>query len=622
MEKVVGIEEILVNKFKKIFLEMLHILTRPQKILCVLVFTLTSIGAILECLGVSVIIPLVNIITVPESLAQNGLLNKIPFVNNLTSTGIIAFVIGGIILLYVFKNIFFIFLSWIRIKFACKIQREVAIHMMESYMSRGYQFFLSKDMGELTRGVNGDVISVYQVLYSGFRLLSDALTIILICFFMILTDWKLSLVMVIMAILCVLLIYFVFRRKMYKAGIQNITYTSRAGQTLYETFQGIKDVLILRKQRHFIKEYENNQIQVQLAQCKQIVGQESPAYIIEGLCVSGLMLAIAFRIILGETSTDFVATLAVFAVGAFRILPSLGRISMSLNQVISCVPGVDSVYSNIVEAEEYEKIHPELKLHSDKSKGLISRSQDDKRSCYVSKIDHNEEFFQDKLCLNNLTFCYGKDSNNILENLTLEIPKGQSLAFIGASGAGKSTLVDILLGLLVPQEGNITVDGKKITEIPEQWAKLIGYVPQTVFLTSGSVKSNVAFGEREEDIDEKRVREALERAELLEFINSLPHGMETQVGDRGVRLSGGQRQRIAIARALYHCPEVMVLDEATSALDNDTEAAIMSAINSLRGKVTLIIVAHRLTTVKNCDVIYEVKNKKVLIRDKEDIWGK
>lgn len=615
------------KKLKQIVNKMLHVLNRPQKILCVLVFILTCIGSVLECLGVSVIVPLVNVIMDPEAIESNELLTQIPLIKDFNYDGLIAVVVGGIIVLYLVKNGFFIFLSWVRITFSCKIQREISIRMMESYMGRGYQFFLKKEIGELNRGVNGDINSVYQVLYAGFRLLSDLLTIILICVFMVSADWMLSLMMVAMAGGCVLLIYFVFRKKMYKAGMQIVNYSAKSGQTLYEAFQGIKDILILRKQRCFVDEYEKNQIQVQKAQCKQTVGQESPAYIIEGLCVAGLMLAVAVRIVSGEQSADFVAVLAAFAVGAFRILPSLGRISMSLNQVITSIPGVNSVYENIVEAEEYEKLHPELGFGKNRSTGLIARSKrldntktkEDSDSTKGNKLDKCK--FCEKLCLEDITFRYNKETDNILEDLNLNILKGQSVAFIGSSGAGKSTLVDILLGLLVPQQGSILMDGKSITEIPDQWAQIIGYVPQNVFLTSGSIKENVAFGEVKDEINEDLVREVLKKAELFEFVSKLPNGIETKVGDRGVRLSGGQRQRIAIARALYHQPEIMVLDEATSALDNDTESAIMSAINALQGQVTLIIVAHRLTTVRNCDVIYEVKDKKIVKRDKKEIFG-
>jgi len=617
------------NKFKQVINKMLYILNRPQKILCLLVLFLTCVGSFLECIGVSVIIPLVNVIVDPQAVEKSSLLGSIPYVIKLSYSGIVAFIVGGVILVYLFKNGFFIFLSWVRIKFSCKIQREVSIRMMESYMSRGYQYFLKKDIGELNRGVNSDTVAVYTVLYAGFRLLSDLLTIFLICIFMIFSDWVLSFIVIVMACVCVLLIYFVFRKNMHKAGMQSREYTAKAGQILFEAFQGIKDILILRKQRRFVEEYEKNQVQVQIAQCKQTVGQESPAYIIEGLCVSGLMAAVAFRIVLGEQTADFVATLAAFAVGAFRILPSLGRISVALNQVVTSMPSVNSVYDNIVEAEEYEKFHPELKFSRSKSTGLVARpgrKENNDRKVVVGEYNQASNIknikFRELIELKSITFRYNDDSENILENLNLKIKKGQSIALIGSSGVGKSTLVDILLGLLVPREGGIFMDEHAIVDIPEIWANVVGYVPQTVFLTSGSIKENVAFGERIEEIDEKRVKDALEQAELSDFIDSLPRGVETKVGDRGVRLSGGQRQRIAIARALYHQPEIMVLDEATSALDNDTEAAIMSAINSLQGNVTLIIVAHRLTTVKNCDVIYEVKNKGLIVKDKLEIFEK
>ena len=221
------------------------------------------------------------------------------------------------------------------------------------------------------------------------------------------------------------------------------------------------------------------------------------------------------------------------------------------------------------------------------------------------------------MILNCVNISKAFQENIVLSNVSFHIEEREKAAIVGINGAGKSTLVDILLGLLVPQKGKIMMDGTNITEIPDVWARLVGYVPQSVFLSSDSIKKNVAFGENEKEIDEKAVREALQRADLLEFIDTLPQGIHTKVGDRGIRLSGGQRQRIAIARALYHKPEIMVLDEATSALDNETESAIMSAIDALQGQVTLIIVAHRLTTIRNCDVIYEVVDKSVKVRDKK-----
>ncbi len=612
------------QQFKSLFVKTMYIMNRPQKILCLLVFFLTCIGSALECLGVSAIIPLVSVIQDPSVILESAFFKKRDYLASMTYVQVVVLIGGSVILLYILKNLYFIFMAWIRVKFSSKIQREMSVKILTSYLSRGYQFFLNKNFGELNRGVSGDTSAVYSVLSASFKLLSETLTIILICIFMFFSDWTMALAMAVMALVCLLLIYFLFRKNMYKSGIVGREYGVKSSQALIQAFQGAKDVLLLRKQRHFITEYERNQIQVQNAACKVSIGGESPAYIIEGICVSGLMVIVCARIVFGGADASFIAVLAAFAVGAFRILPSLGKISTSLNLLMNSLPSVNALYTQVKEAEEYAMEHPDalFEVENQTSKfGLISRGRTFDSSKERNSTGNGEKF-SCTLELKDITFRYNSENGNVLEKINLLIEKGQSIALIGASGAGKSTLVDILLGLLLPQQGAIYMDGVKITDVPDKWAETIGYVPQAVFLADASIKQNVAFGENESDIDEGKVREVLERAELAEFINSLPEGMETFVGDRGVRLSGGQRQRIAIARALYHEPEIMVLDEATSALDNDTEAAIMSAIDSLQGHVTLIIVAHRLTTVKNCDVIYEVQDKGICVCDKEEVLSR
>ncbi len=609
------------QQLKAICKKTLYMMNRSQKVLCFFVLTITAMGSLLECLGVSVIIPLVNVIQDPDSIIKSDFFRSSSILQNLTYYQAVGFIGGCVILLYIFKNLFFIFMSWIRSKFSCKIQREMAVKMLTSYLSRGYQFFLIKNWGELSRGVVGDTAAVYNVLNATLRLLSETFTIALICGFMFVTDWMMAISMVALATICLLLIYFLFRKKMYKAGEQHRKYSANANQALMQAFQGAKDVLLLRKQRHFINAYEKNQIQVQNAQCNQVVGAESPAYIIEGICVSGLMLIVCSRVMIGDADPNFIAVLASFAVGAFRILPSLGKISTSLNSLTNSLPSVDALYMQVVEAEEYAKAHPNTVFETERRTklfGLISQENSENISARSQVKDLNEKFHKE-LVLENISFRYRDELRDILQNVNLTIKKGEAIALIGASGEGKSTLVDILLGLLVPQQGTVSMDGIKITDIPGKWAEIVGYVPQAVFLSATSIKENVAFGEEKSEIDVERVREALKRAELLDFVDNLSEGIETYVGDRGVQLSGGQRQRIAIARALYYGPEIMVLDEATSALDNDTEAAIMSAIDSLQGHVTLIIVAHRLSTVKNCDVIYEVRDRNIFVCDKDEI---
>lgn len=613
------------QQIKTLIKKTLYIMDHTQKILCVLVFFLTGVGSILELLGVSAIIPLVSVIQNPNALLDSKYLRNFEILHELSNNQLVALIGGGTVALYVIKNLYFIFLAWLRTKFACKIEREMSIRMLTSYFSRGYQFFLDTTFGKFQRGVTGDAAAVYTVLFSIFRLVSESLTIGLICIFMFLADWEIALMVMILAFICLLLIFFGFRKSMYENGKLMRHYSSRVNQALAQSFQGIKDVLLLRKQTYFIYDFESNRIETQKAQCKQAVAGESPAYIIEGICVSGLLFMVCIKIIYGDIDDSYISILASFAVGAFRILPALGKISTSLNSLTASLPSIDALYEQVVQAENYAKTHPEavVAIEQPKTKyGLISRGRRYTDLHRVDKYNGTDMKFHTELELRNISFMYNEELGYVLRNINLKIKKGQAVAFIGASGAGKSTLVDVLLGLLIPQEGAIYMDGTKITDVPDKWADTVGYVPQSVFLTGSSIKENVAFGERTSEIDEERVKEALNRAELGEFIGTLPKGIETLVGDRGVRLSGGQRQRIAIARALYHRPEILVLDEATSALDNETETAIMSAIDSLQGQVTMVIVAHRLTTVKNCDIIYEVNHTELIIRDKEEVLNK
>lgn len=598
------------------------IMNRPQKVLGILVFLLTCIGSILECLGVSVIIPLVTVIQSPDSIMNSEIVQGNRWLSDLSYYQMVVIICGGIIALYIAKNLFFIFLSWVRAKYSCKVERETSIKILTSYLNRGYQFIINMNYGEFSRGMMGDPAAVNTVISSVSRLTAESLTIFLICCFMFITDWQLALIVLALALICLLLIYLIFRKKMYEAGEQIRMFSAQTGQTVSQIFQGAKDVLLMRKQAHFIYEFEEERIGIQKQQCRQNVGSESPAYIIEGVCVSGLMLSVGIRIMSGTDSSEFFAVLATFAVGAFRILPSLGKMSSAINTLTNSISSVNALYDQVKQADQYAKEHPEILVNyemDEKDQKLINRGRKNMAANSAIKYDIKPAF-ENFIELKNVCFQYRTELGYILKDVNLKINKGQSVAIIGASGAGKSTLVDVLLGLLEPQEGAIYLDGKKITEDLDKWARTIGYVPQTINLASTSIRKNVAFGEREEDIDNDRIYEVLEEAEMKAFIESLPEGIETMAGDRGVRLSGGQRQRIAIARALYHNPELLVLDEATSALDNDTEAAIMSAIETLQGKITMIIVAHRLTTVRNCDAIYEVKEGKLILRDKSEIF--
>lgn len=580
--------------------KLFQILNRNQKILGIMVLVCSFIAAILETLGVSVIVPLVNALLQPERLFEVSYVRMITdFLGIHTNAGLILMIISAVILVYIFKNLFFIFCAWIKAKYACKVQRECSAYMMQSYMNRGYTFFLNRNVNELRQGVFDDVTSLYQIISGLLMAVTQLMIAAFICIYMCFADWQIALGVILSAFLCLLIVFVFFRRRMLQAGIRYRTYNILASQALLQAFQGIKEVLVMRKQKFFVKEFEENTVKRQNATVVQTIGGEIPAYIIEAVCIIGIMVILGIRIVNMPNPESFVAVLASFAIGAFRILPALGKISNAINIISGSMPGLNAVYENIVEARKFND------------------------NFYNAEVEDEEQYrnltFEKSVSIQDLTFSYNSEQQKVLNKLSLEVLKGQSVAFVGESGAGKSTLADLVLGVLVPDEGEVLLDNINIRKIPVLWGKLIGYVPQSIYLSDTSICKNVAFGIEESEIDEDSVKTALEKAELLDFVEGLPNGIHTKVGDRGVRLSGGQRQRIGIARALYHDPEILILDEATSALDNETEKSVMEAIDSLHGKMTLIIIAHRLTTIKNCDVIYEIVDGQAVRRTYEEL---
>ena len=313
-----------------------------------------------------------------------------------------------------------------------------------------------------------------------------------------------------------------------------------------------------------------------------------PAPVMESVLVGGLLGVLIVKIVNGADLQGLVPTLAAFAVAAFRILPSINRMTQGINQLTYNKVAVDKIYPAIKEARE---------------------NGADKRDV-IQESGEEGLHFEREIKVENITFSYPAREEKVLDKVNLSIPKNKSIAFVGPSGAGKTTLTDVILGVLEPLEGRILCDGTNIDGCMSAWHAKIGYIPQEVFLLDDTIRNNIAFGIPESEIDDNRVNEVLQEAQLLGFVESLSEGVNTSIGECGARLSGGQKQRIGIARALYANPEILVMDEATSALDNDTESAVMEAINQLAGKKTLIIIAHRLSTIEKCDTVYEIKNGK------------
>ncbi|MBD5487949.1 MAG: ABC transporter ATP-binding protein [Lachnospiraceae bacterium] len=595
------------NKVRDIWNKFQFILTGQQKRHGLVILLMTLVGAIVETLGVSIIIPFVQAMMDPEALLQNKYLKPlVDFFDVADSTQMVLILGIGIALVYIFKNLYLTILSYYRIRYSTKVQRELSVLMMKSYMKRGYLFFVQVNTSELLRGIMGDVSAVYQMMHHAFRVIAEILTSFAIIVFIVKTDFMMAVSVIVLAVICFVSVVLGFRKPMQRLGVEYRLSNGEAQKHSLQAFQGIKEVIVMHRQQFFVNRYERAFERQQKALIGQTVASESPAYIIEAVCVAGLILSVSFRVYSGTDTTTFIPQLAAFAVGAFRILPSLGRISSSVNQIIYFVPSLNKTYEHLKEVRAAEQaVQEDIRL-------LIQ--QDQESGVVVTEMEQGGSYLE----VDNVRWKYPAAEKEVLNGITLHIHKGSSVALIGHSGAGKTTLADIILGLYRPQEGCIKYKGVDIRTISEQWSNSVGYIPQSVYLTDDTIRNNVAFGVDEPN--DEMVWQALEQAQLKEFVTGLPDRLDTIVGDRGVRFSGGQRQRVAIARALYYNPEILILDEATSALDNETETAVMEAIDSLQGNKTLIIVAHRLTTIRNCDVIYEIADGRAVERKKEEIF--
>lgn len=592
------------NKIRDLFCKLIFLLNKTQKLLGLVVFVCSILAAGFELLGVSVIVPLINVLISPEELLNNKYASVI-LPDSITSSTVtdenreklVIIVIIGVIIIYLIKNAFFVFNTWLKNKYAFKIQREMSVAMMKKYISNGYQFFLNHNYSELRQGIDGDVRALYYIVSGILQITTQILIVTLIGIYMLYKDWKLATGAIITGFLCILLVLGIFRRRMMENGKISRKMAIAVEKTMEETLHGIKLVLLAHKERFFVEKYNDQVVMRNRIDTTITTASETPTYIIEAISITGIMISLCVRIVSMDNPKTFVAVLGSFAVGMFRILPAIGKISSSVNSIISSKPGLDSIYMNMT---------------SDSSTSILNNQQ---HSC---SVDIKKGFWK-KIEVKNLTFKYSGFDKTILDNVCFTIDKGTSIGIIGESGAGKSTLADILLGLLVPVSGDVMIDDENISALFNAGWTGIGYVPQTIFLTDSTIAENVAYGVSEEDIDRDKVKDVLERANVLNFIDALPNGIDTMVGDRGVRLSGGQRQRIGIARALYTSPDILILDEATSALDNDTEKAVMEAIEILQGKITMIIIAHRLSTISNCDRIVEIRNGYLYERNVEEI---
>ncbi|MBD5509374.1 MAG: ABC transporter ATP-binding protein [Lachnospiraceae bacterium] len=575
-----------------------YIFTKADKIKIVFLMIAVIIGSFLELLAVSIFSPFIDLIMDPATIDKSS---TIAFIYDLFSFQSIeyflALLAGGIIVIYVVKDVYTIVEKNAIYKFSYRIQRTISTDLLKAYMNEPYTFHLNNNISVLQRSMQEDTDQFAKGIIHLMEMIAEICVCIAIGIYLYIVSHSITIIIAGLLVLC--LAFFSLISKKYSSawGREGQQHKSKIYQWMNQSLGGIKEIKVLNREESFIKHYDYYFAKyVRVLRLNRLIGVV-PKYIIEMVSMTGLLLAIIFKIFFGQKDLiDFVPQLAVFAVASFRLLPSVGRINEHLSAVLYAMPSLELIYKDLREVENLS--------------GAVEAETQNKDEAWK---------LMEKIEVKNVTYHYPDGETNVIEHADYAIKKGQTVAFIGASGAGKSTMADILLGLLKPQNGEIYADGMNVYKNLSTWQKEIGYIPQTIYLSDDTIRNNVAFGIDEKEIDEQAVINALRQAQLYDFVISLSGGLDTFVGDRGVRLSGGQRQRIGIARALYHDPEILILDEATSALDNDTETAVMEAIENLHGEKTMIIIAHRLTTIQNADVIYEVGNGKVEIRKKEDV---
>jgi len=570
-----------------------HILDKKQKRGLIILGIMIFFGGVAETLSVSALIPMISIILIPEKFMEIKPVQDVMNYFHITNVQpLIYILLFGLMGVYALKNLYLLALTKVQSKYIATNRNKMISKVLRQFLYRPYEFYLDADIPTVFRLTDSDIPQTFGLILAILNLSSELIVAVFLTILMFVSDWKMTGFLLMVCLLITFLLTKVVKPKLANIGEKNLHVQSRIAKWRIQAIYGIKDVKVLHREDFFADNYENNgKIGASYSE-KYSVLNGLPRLLIETVFMVGILAYIAIYMGSGGDMSELILKLTVAGGAAMRLMPSVNRINTYLGDIAYNSPSMNYLYENIRLNESYEK------RTSGGKTGAIS--------------------LKDKIELKNITYAYPNTDTNIFTNASLEVPAGKSVGIIGSSGAGKSTLVDILLGLLTVKQGEITCDGVNIFDHYEEWLSHIGYIPQSIYLVDESIRDNIAFGIDSKEISDDRIWAVLEEAQLKDFVKTLPEGLDTKVGDRGVRLSGGQRQRIGIARALYHNPDILVFDEATSALDNETEAALMEAINNFHGRKTMVIIAHRLNTIKQCDMVYKVIDGRIEKTSLED----
>lgn len=573
------------------------LLDKKQKHKMVLLVFLMLIGAVLETLGVSMILPVMSVVMEENAVQKHAYLRVICDLFHIAyddTRTLMILVMVGLIVIFAVKNVFLFFQQKVQLKFVYTNQFATSRRMMINFMERPYEYYLNADTSVIQRSITSDVNNMYGLILSLLQLVSEGIVFVCLIAVSLVSDVMMSITVALLLVVVLAIIKWVLKPIMRKAGEENQDYYSGLYKWIDQSVMGIKEIKIANKENYFINEYAKCGEGYVNAVQRYNLYNATPRLLIETVALAGMIFYMMIQLLSGVQVTAILPQLTLLALVAMRLIPCANRINNHLTSISYFEPFFMGVSDNLQEEIRDESI-------------------DYNAASYQKKVEVEKLEIRHNIQLKDIVYKYPNTETLIFDRANMEIPIGKSVGIVGTSGAGKTTIVDILLGLLQIQSGEILADGVEVREHYQSFLKDIGYIPQTIFMIDSTIRKNVAFGVADEDIDDAKVWRALQEAQLDEFVRGLPDGLDTSIGERGIRISGGQRQRIGIARALFEDPEVLVLDEATSALDNETEAAIMESINMLHGKKTLIIIAHRLQTIEKCDMVYRVEKGQVTI---------
>lgn len=559
------------------------LLTAGERASAVGLVGLMLVSMVLEMLGLGLVVPALGALSSDVPLDVHPALSK--WLAWLGSPSQSALILGGLLVLlsiYAFKAVFLLFASWRQLRFVAEFQDRLSRQLFGVYLTQPWTFHLQRNSSSLIRTLS-DVTILANTVTAMLGSLAELLVVLGIMALFLWFEPVGALVVAIVLGAATWLLDRLTRKRLTYWGKMVQHHAGQGYKHMYQGLHGAKDVKVLGCEKDFVDQFaQHRSAHVRMLSRQGFVGQ-IPRLWFELLAVASLCLLTAVMVWQGKSTQSMIPTLGLFAAGAFRLLPSVNRLSYSLQNLRFTQAIIDVVQAELA---------------------LGQATPPSRRGTPLP--------FKESISLESVSYRYPSAHTQAVTDVSLKVPHGSAIGLVGGSGAGKSTLVDIILGLLDPTSGRVTVDGVDITSNIRGWQDQVGYVPQAIFLCDDTLRRNVAFGVPDGKIDDAAVRRAIRAAQLEEFVTQLPEGLETTVGERGLKLSGGQRQRIGIARALYHDPQVLVLDEATSALDTETEKGVMEAVNALHGAKTLIIIAHRLTTVAHCDLLYRLENGRIV----------